>query len=93
VRSLLRPARQLSAGAKSGIEVAEEILRVFDPNREPQQIGRSGAVWTFDRGAVLDPALDAAEGRRPLPDLDPSRRDNRLSGAPPPRTRILNMPP
>ena len=55
------------------LKIGDQIVRVFDADREPEQVGGSGAVSAFDRGAVLYQALDAAERGRSLPDLYPSR--------------------
>src|SRR5258708_2196084 len=65
------------------LQVGKEILRVFDPYREAEQISWGGAVGAFDRGAVLDQTLDPAERGRSLPDPNPSRGGDRRSGATP----------
>ena len=53
---------------------------MLDPDREAQKVRRCGAVRTLDRKAVLDQALDAAERRRALPDLDLSGGGDRRLG-------------
>src|SRR5271166_1226424 len=70
------------ADAERCVQIGDKVAGVFDSDRQAQQIGGSGAVGPFDRGAVLDQAFDAAERGRPLPNLDPRRRDDRRFGAP-----------
>src|SRR6185437_8766561 len=64
---------------QSLIEVGVEVARVLDADREPQQVGWAGRARAFDAGAMLDQALDAAERRRALPQLDARRRRYRCS--------------
>src|ERR1035441_6217585 len=59
-RSSLRCVQRL-------VEIAQEIVRILQADRETQQIGRAGRVRALDRGAMLDQAFDAAERGRALP--------------------------
>jgi hypothetical protein len=43
------------------LEVSDQIIRVLDSYRQPQEVGRRRGPGTLDRGAVLDEALDASE--------------------------------
>ena len=71
------------------LEIGDEVAAVFDAHRQTQQIGRCRRPRTFDAGAVLDQAFDAAEprsrastGRRaPRPRRPPLRRRGRGSTA------------
>ena len=49
------------------IEIREQILRILQPDRKPQQVGRAGRSLALDRRPVLDRALDPAERGRALP--------------------------
>src|SRR5947208_3771100 len=51
------------------VEIVIEIVGVFQSGREAQQIGRTGRRRSFERGAVLDQAFDAAERGRALPQI------------------------
>ena len=63
-------------------QIEEQIVGVFQPDRQPQQIGRTGRALALDRGAVLDQAFDAAERGRPFPHLHVRRgRDRRRLAA------------
>ena len=66
-----------SVAAQRLLEIGDQVAGVLDAHRQAQHIGRRGRAGAFDAGAVLDQALDAAERRRPLPQLDV---------APPPRS-------
>ena len=43
------------------VDVPPQVLDVLDSGRHPQQIDRTGCISPFDRGAVFDQRLDAAE--------------------------------
>src|SRR5262249_59443289 len=66
-------------GAEGLVQVGEEIIRVLEPDRETQQINRTGRA--LDRAAMLDQALNAAQRGGTLPQLDlgGSRDGGRLS--------------
>jgi hypothetical protein len=59
------------------VEVCEEFFGVFYLGRKSRQIGSSGAICPLYRSAMLDQAPHTSERRRPLPNLDPSRRGDR----------------
>ena len=49
------------------LQVSNEIRRVFEPDGEPQKVGRTGACRSFDAGAVFNQAFDATERCGALP--------------------------
>src|SRR3984957_7691325 len=55
------------------VDIAPEVLDVFDSGGEPQQVGRAGRVRPLDRGAMLDERLDAAKRGRSLPQAHSGR--------------------
>src|SRR5215218_10459802 len=59
------------------IEIPIKVLHVLDAGGEAQEVRRARSAWTLDGGPVLDQALDAAEGGRPLPQADPRGRADR----------------
>src|SRR5437016_5989004 len=69
------------AAGEGALEILDEVAGVLDADREAEQAGRRGRARAFDRGAVLDEALDAAELGRALPHLDLRRRGDRRRGA------------
>lgn len=52
------------------IEVGEEIIRVFDPDRQAKQVGWAWRAGAFDTGSVLEQAFDATERRGSFPKLN-----------------------
>src|SRR5690348_10363993 len=56
------------SGLERVFQVLDQIADVLDPCRQPEQIGWTRRVRTFDRGAMLDQALDAANRSRTLPE-------------------------
>ena len=42
------------------LQVGDEIFDRFEPDREPQQVGRAGASRAFDAGAMFDEAFSRA---------------------------------
>jgi benzoate membrane transport protein len=76
-RSPDRRGRRLVSVAKRLVEVREQIVRVLDADRQAEQVGRAGGARSFDRGPMLDQALDAAERGGPLPEPDRGRRRDR----------------
>src|SRR5215471_15803892 len=86
IRPIASPKRMRSCACSSPPErrfqVGDQIHWILDPDREAQQVGWSRAVAAFDRGAVLDQALDTAKRGRPLPHFDPgSGGDSGVSAA------------
>src|ERR1700722_3172580 len=53
--------------AQRRVDIAPEVLDVFDSGGEPQQVGRTGRVRPLDRGAMFDKRFDSAKRGRPLP--------------------------
>src|SRR5271157_961796 len=65
------------SAAERAVEVAPQVFDILDSGGKTQKVGRAGGVGAFDRGAVLDERLDAAERGRALPQSNPRRRCDR----------------
>jgi hypothetical protein len=48
---------QVRSRAESGIEISDEIVGVFQPDRTAQQSLRGPSRWALDRGSMLYQAL------------------------------------
>jgi hypothetical protein len=80
--ALLRPAAASAHCRERALEVRDQVARVFDPDREPQQVGRRGRAQTLDRGAMLQEALHPAKRGRALPEANVGgRREGRAPAA------------
>jgi hypothetical protein len=48
-------------------QIAIKLVGIFETGGKPEQIAGAGRTFTFDGGAMLDEAFDAAERCRALP--------------------------
>ena len=55
------------------VEIRDQQGRLFEPDRETQQIRRRCRMWTFDRSAVLDQAMRTAQAGGAGKQADPGR--------------------
>ena len=46
-------------------EIVREVVRVFEPDRKPQQVLGGGRSWSFYGRPVFDVAVRPPEARRP----------------------------
>ena len=68
--TVMAKALRAMSGLQRLVEIGIEVVDILDAGRETQQVGRAGRAGAFDRGAVLDQALDAAERGRTLIQFD-----------------------
>src|SRR4029453_6812786 len=45
-------------------QIGDEVVRMLEPDRQPEEAGRRGGAGPFDRSAVLDQALGGPEAGR-----------------------------
>src|SRR6476620_4054069 len=70
----MRRRRTAAVGSVGSVkrlrQVVDQVVGVREADRDAQEALRRPALRPFDRGAVLDQALDAAETRRTREELD-----------------------
>src|SRR5476651_1361154 len=77
------PCDRNPISAQRLIEVRDQVVRVLEPDREPNEVLRRLRARAFARGAMLDQALDGAERRGAHEELRLSDRGERRLAAGP----------